>query len=40
MLLAFLPLVAFWEVGCVVGGQKLFRLFFRNAAQSETAAAR
>ena len=33
MFMAFLPLFAFWEVGRIVGGQKLFRLFFRGAAE-------
>ena len=33
MFLAFLPLFAFWEVARQLGGQKLFRLFFRGAAE-------
>lgn len=40
MFLAFLPLFAFWEVARLVGGQRLFSLFFRGAAESDSAVAR
>lgn len=40
MFLAFLPLFAFWEVARVVGGQELFRLFFRGESASDSAVVR
>jgi hypothetical protein len=32
LFVAFLPFFAFWEVARVVGGEKLFRLFFKRGA--------
>jgi hypothetical protein len=40
MFLAFLPFFAFWEVGRVVGGEKLLRLFFRGGEPDRPAATR
>ncbi len=37
MFLAFLPLFAFWEVARLAGGHRLFQLFFRGAAESDSA---
>ena len=40
LFVAFLPFFAFWEVGRLVGGKRMFRMFFRDGSEANAEADR